>query len=436
MQHVKLFSPHPDQQKVIDEFVIGHPERKWCTLVVGRQWGKSLLAMNAILYWALKHPKSTGCYLSLYNSQLEYVMYQMSDSAAAIIKSKNIMAKRIVMNNGSEIHFKSAENAESIRGYTFDYAVWDEAAFVKDDILKVLRPTLSVHGKKCLIVSTPYIKNWFYDYAMMGENPEKEEYITFRGISTDNPHFPLAELQAAEEIMPADAIRQEFYAEFSESGGGVFVGFHEHCSLIDYKVEEFDERCYVGIDIAIAGKEKSDYTTIVIMNAAGDVINVERWKDGNTESQIRRIMISLAAYDIHRGYIEINQERGIWQKVSREFPNMRDWTTTRKNKPDMIQNLKNDIEKGKLRLPSKKLDPQYFFEFGNFTQEQKAGGYIQYSAPDGQHDDSVIATALANEARVPNRHGRNFFVVNLDGDTNVDPDDKDRGTVETIKIKQ
>ena len=173
MQYVKLFSPHPDQQKVIDEFVIGHPERKWCTLVVGRQWGKSLLAMNAILYWALKHPKSTACYLSLYNSQLEYVMYQMSDSAAAIIKSKNIMAKRIVLNNGSEIHFKSAENAESIRGYTFDYAVWDEAAFVKDDILKVLRPTLSVHGKKCLIVSTPYIKNWFYDYAMMGEKPGK-----------------------------------------------------------------------------------------------------------------------------------------------------------------------------------------------------------------------------------------------------------------------
>ena len=436
MQYVKLFTPHIDQQRILDEFVIGHPDRKWCTLVVGRQWGKSLLAMNAILYWALNNPKSISMYLSLYNSQLEYVMYQMSDTAAEVIQSKNIMAKRIVLNNGSEILFKSAENAEAIRGFTFDYAVWDEAAFIKDDILKVIRPTLAVHGKKCLIVSTPYIKNWFYDYAMMGENPEKEDYVTYRGISTDNPYFLKAELEAAEEIMPKDAVRQEFYAEFVESGGGVFTGFHEHTSIQEYKVEEFDQRCYVGIDIAIAGKERSDWTCVVIMNHLGDIINVERWKDGNTENQIRRIRICLEAYDIHRGFIEINQERGIYQKISLEFPTMRDWTTTRKNKPDMIQNLKNDIEKGKLRLPSKELDPQFFFEFGNFTQEQKPGGYIQYSAPDGMHDDSVIATALANEARVPGRHGRNFFVMNLEGEQDIDPDERERGTIEKIKLNQ
>ena len=414
MQYVKLFTPHRMQQEILDQFVIGNEDKKWCTVCVGRQFGKSLLAMNALLYWALNNPKSTCCYLSLYNSFLEYTMYQMAESAGDIIKSKNIMAKRIVLNNGSEILFKSAENPEAMRGYTYDYAVWDEAAFIKDEVLKVIRPTLAVHGKKCLIVSTPYIKNWFYDFHQMGYDDNHPEYISFKGTSVDNPFFPIAELAAAEATMPMDAVRQEYYAEFSESGGGVFTGFHEHTSLMEYHSEEFNERIYVGVDIAVAGKDSSDWTVCVAMNAAGDIINVDRWKDGNTSSQITRIKAFCSNYDIHRGFIEINQERGIWQNVMPEYPTMRDWTTTRKNKPLMIQNLKNDIEKGKLRLPSKSLDPIFFTEFGNYTQEQKAGGYISYGAPDGHHDDTVIATALANEARVPNRNRAPWFVMDLE----------------------
>ena len=53
---------------------------------------------------------------------------------------------------------RSAENISAMRGYTFDYGILDEAAFIKDEAMKVVRPTFAVNGKKIMIISTPWVK--------------------------------------------------------------------------------------------------------------------------------------------------------------------------------------------------------------------------------------------------------------------------------------
>ena len=87
------------------------------------------------------------------------------------------------------MQFLSAERYDSIRGFSFSHMVVDEAAFIKEIAMQeAIYPTLSALGKKCLIISTPKSKNWFYNAYLKGSNGGSD-YISFRGISTDNPHI-------------------------------------------------------------------------------------------------------------------------------------------------------------------------------------------------------------------------------------------------------
>ncbi len=64
---------------------------------------------------------------------------------------------------GSTIQFFSAERYDNIRGFTFDYLVCDEFAFMDEKAwTEVLRATVLVKGKKVLLISTPKGKNHFY----------------------------------------------------------------------------------------------------------------------------------------------------------------------------------------------------------------------------------------------------------------------------------
>ena len=407
---INLFKPHRGQRRVVDEFVLS-PDLEpnegdlnlchWGIVVCGRQWGKTLLAMNAMLKWALSRNNSYCVWLTPYDRQGDSVYDELGDAASSFIKSKNSQKKEIYFKNGSVLLFRSLENYEAVRGYTFDYGVIDECAFVREEAWKVVRPVFAVNGKKVLVISTPWVKNAFHKMYNLGLDPSRRDFISFQAKSTDNPYFPKAELEGAREVMSDDQIKMEYLAEFGEAGGGVFKDFFDHCNVEEFKSDYREQRCYIGVDIALGGK---DFTTVVIMNQSGKVINVERWQDSITSRQISRLEMIIASYDIAGGYIEMNQERGIAQAINKLHPLIKPWETTRKSKPQLIQNLKKDIEDGKLQLPTRELCPTMFLQLGDFTKTEMSGGYIKYSHPDGGHDDDVIALALAAEARDPNRY--------------------------------
>ncbi len=409
---VELFKPHKVQEEILTQFVMTPALEPnpgdtnlchWGIASIGRQFGKSLLGMNSMLYWALSNNNSYCVWMTPYDRQGEAVFDELTDAASDFILTKNRQDKKVVFKNNSTLLFRSLENYESIRGYTFDYGVIDECAFVREEAWAVVRPTFAVNGKKVLVISTPKFKDMFYKMFMLGKDPDRREYISFTAPSTSNPYFPNAELEAAREILTRDQIRQEYFAEFAESGGGVFDGFDKFCTVKKLHGDYRDERCYIGVDIALGG---DDFTSVVVMNQSGKVINVERWQDPITSRQIARIQTVIESYDIAGGFIEMNQERGISQAIQKKNPLIKPFETTKKTKPQLIQNLKKDIEDGVLALPTNKCCPSMYHQLGDFTKEEKANGYIAYSHPKGGNDDDVIGLALANEARDPNRYNR------------------------------
>ncbi len=57
--NITLFSPHEGQRKIIEGFA--DSPHKFGVVVTSRQWGKSLLAQNLLLYWLLQNPNQKGC---------------------------------------------------------------------------------------------------------------------------------------------------------------------------------------------------------------------------------------------------------------------------------------------------------------------------------------------------------------------------------------
>ena len=86
-----------------------------------------------------------------------------------IVKKKNESKLTIDFINGSSIRFMSAESDDNLRGNTFHYLICDEFAFIKKSTWEyVLRATVLVKGKKCLLISTPKGKNHFFDLWQYG----------------------------------------------------------------------------------------------------------------------------------------------------------------------------------------------------------------------------------------------------------------------------
>lgn len=404
---VRLYTPHQGQDKIQDKIL--ESDAMYHTIVTGRRFGKTMMCMNLILYWGLKYPKRKIAWMTPYQNQARNVYEDLVLHAQNVIKSQNGQLGKIWLNSGTIIEFVSLENFKAIRGSGYSFVVIDEAAFVRPEAINVVRPTFYPLGQKIILISTPWTKSgFFYDYYQLGLDPDEPDYESYHAKTMDNPLIPDNFIEHERLTMPEDMIRVEYLAEFRSDGGDVFTDFIKYASINQYK-GSYAKDCYLGVDIALGGK---DLTCCVILDELGKVIYCERWRESNTQVQIDKISRLFDVYNIKRCNIEINQERGIYQNLSKKFGKkvVKDWYTTGKNKPEMIQNLKKDIEDGIMTLPSRNLDPIFVSEMEIFSSEAKPNGTVMYSAPPGAHDDTVIALALANEARVPKRYGKKFII--------------------------
>ena len=131
---IEGFDPYDKQKEWISK--IENPDIKYATLIVGRQVGKSLIGTNLLLKWALENNNNVLMYAAPLYSQARKVFDDVYNVIAGtpLLVSSNKSNYEIVLINGSKLLFRSTENADSLRGYTNDFLIVDEAAFVKDTV--------------------------------------------------------------------------------------------------------------------------------------------------------------------------------------------------------------------------------------------------------------------------------------------------------------
>ena len=392
--NVTLFSPHSGQRKVINGFA--DSEHKFGIVACGRQFGKSLLAQNLMLYWALQNPKQKCGWVSPIFTQSRKVFKELEAAANKLIKSSNKAELTIELINGSTIQFLGAERYDSIRGFSFNYVVVDEAAFIKESAMnEAIFPTLSALGKKCLIISTPKSKNWFYTYYLKGIDGGSD-YISFAGISTDNPHIDVDFINEQAKSLPPDIFAQEYLAQFSEATNDVFRGIDAVCNINNYEQPRRSTKYYFGLDIGLS----DDYTVLTILDEQGRTAFIDRFNGKSFEEAGNTIINHCRRYNVRGGNIETNGiGAAIYQQVRKSGVKCSPFITTQDSKLTAVRALIQDIENQVLELPSKDLFPHLYNELSAYTYKTSANGKLSFSHPNGFKDDCVDSLWLANQAR-------------------------------------
>ena len=392
--NVTLFKPHPGQKRIIDGFA--NSEHKFCTVACGRQFGKSLLGQNLMLYWLLSNSKQKAGWISPIYSQSKKVFEELINAAHKLVVSSNKADLTIKFVNGSTLQFLSAERYDSIRGFSFNYLVIDEGAFIRREAIdEAILPTLSALGKKCLIISTPKSKNWFYEYYLRGSGQDPN-YISFRGVSKDNPYVDPLFIDEQSKSLPRDIYLQEYEAIFSESTNDVYRGLDAVCILNTFENEGKSRRYYCGIDTAIA----NDFTVCAILDESGRCAKTLRFTGTTFEDAAKTIVNELKRFNIVGGFCETNSiGAALFELIQPYNRKIKPFITTQDSKTKGVRKMIADIENGELILPSKELMSECYNELSSYTYRVSANGKLSFSHPPGMHDDIHDALMFANLAR-------------------------------------
>lgn len=223
------------------------------------------------------------------------------DQGRDVIKSAHVNSMDITLVTGTKIHLRSAENPDNMRGLKVYFAVIDEAAFIKDDMVwnKVIRPALSDLKGDAVFISSPSGRNWFYDLYMNAKNGKSKEWKAWHLTTYDNPTIDPEEIEAAKQTLSSFAFRQEFMASFDTAGGDIFKE-----EWIKYGTAPTDGDYYIAADLAGFGDlskmyesqvAKLDYSSIAVVkaNTSGwfvDRIVYGRWGVKETAEQIFQLV--------------------------------------------------------------------------------------------------------------------------------------------------
>ncbi len=396
------FTPHKGQLQVIDSILSS--EAKFFTLSVGRQWGKSMLGMNMILYWGINNPGSKILWASPVYSQTNKVQKELEQAIkqANIIESINYSDNYLKLRNGSEIIFRSAERYDNIRGYTFDYAVIDEAAFMKEEAwTTAIRPTLAVNGKKVLFLSTPKGKNWFHTMFCQADN--NPNYVSFTAPSIDSPFMSQDEIDDAKNTLPNNIYKQEYLAEFLDDGGEVFSNLSN--ITFDEWPKHRSTKYFAGVDLG----RQTDFTVCIILNAEDQVVDIYRANQKPWDQIVLELSRFINRYNAIT-MVEVNSIGDvIYEQLKSRVKKIEPFVTTSKSKQEVIEQLIYAVNNKDLTIPSESLNKNIYSELSYFTYEYSPKTRnVKYGAPNGLHDDCVMSLAIAYNVMKKNRKYGNY----------------------------
>lgn len=392
------YTPAKHQLDVHNYLANGLGSAKIAVVKAQRQCGKSLLCENQLLYYALNYSRTKSAMISPTLSQSRKVFKDIVDAtiASGIIKKKNESLLEIEFINGSVIFFKSAEQKDSLRGYTLTgILILDEAVFLGDDILELVLPWITV--KKCplLIVSTPKFRTgFFYRYYVAGlKNPRVK---TFDWQQYDLSAF-LSQEQKNElrQLMTKNQYLTEVEGEFLDDNCSVFEGFNE--CILDEPVGF--KKLYVGIDFS--NQTGNDNTVISALNENGQQVFLFYFNDKTTSQQLDFICGFL---EEHRNQIacvvpELNSLGTPLTDMIKErcgWANIQPHITSNNSKNDIINNLQLAFQRKEIGImkDEEQLRELQFYALEYLPKSNK----ITYNAPQGMKDDICIGLALSWKA--------------------------------------
>ncbi len=405
-----LFTPHEKQREIIK--LLERDDIYYVCVNAGRRFGKSMLALNWIVKELINHNGTRGILVSVNHSQVKTLLYELdvAFSDTGVIKQINKSDKIIYFNNGSILKCFVAVNHDRIRGERVDFAVLDEFAMYDNQAWEAsIQPTLATSRRpKVLFISTPRGRGLWFNLFNLGFDGNTT-WANFTAKSEDNPRVQREWLSDMREQASNRIWRQEYLAEFIDDGGEVFEGL-DACLTDGYALTY--NRLYIGIDIGI----KNDYSVIYIQNENLETVFCERFLPGSIDRCVTWLWKILQGYDYHNYFIDIETNRfdSVYTELKNRFKEIKVNPDRIMGATDLTHNEKNkNVEQLSILIEQQRIkiirEPYLVSELRAFTFNFSKSNAIIYGAPDGLHDDMVMA--MLSSIRCYNNNNRAKLVV-------------------------
>lgn len=406
MKVFKGITPHIGQKLLRDNIYkvdaeISDNKDKRCHFFIinaSRQFGKSTLLENLLLKYSIENSNNKILWLSPTNSQSKKIYREIVNAIfhTGIIQDTNQSDLRMILANGSEILFKSAEQGDNLRGLSINYMFVDEFSFIKQTIWQeILLPMLSVKGRKCFISSTPKGKNLFHNLYQLGQSTEYTNYHSWTVNYLQNPLADVNDINNLRNILPDNIFKQEYLAEFIADGGSVFNKISQCETHNQWQEPIAGMQYYAGIDLA----KQNDYTVLTILDKNKNVVFIYRDNKQDWQVLTDQLYYHLNRYK-PKTIIEVNSIGDvIYDLLKKRYNNIQPEFTHSSNKQNLIETLMFELNSVNIFIPTKKLFPELITELEIFEYEYNIKSrFVKYSAPKGFHDDTVMSLAYALKA--------------------------------------
>lgn len=398
---IQLPNPHPGQRAVQRQ------ARRFNVLSAGRRWRKTTLMVSIAVEAA-----ASGRAVLWGAPTFDQVRIGWNETrhAAGEVAQFHLSTMTATLPTNGVIVYRSLDDPDNARGHTADGVIIDEAGDVAERAwYEVMRPMLIDTDGWAWIVGTPKGRNWFWrEYTgAAGRDDTARWQIPTKGCRIEdgtlirephpyeNPDIPWHEIEHIYATSPMDVFRQEILAEFLENEGAVFRNIRANLYPGgDTPEQHAGHRIVMGVDWGKQG----DFTAISVVCAdCKRELALDRFNKIDYAFQRGR----LRALADKWGVTYINAESNamgepVIERLQRDGLPVHGFQTTASSKPPLIESLALALEREEVRWLD---EPVATAELEAYERTVNAKtGRASYSAPEGLHDDTVMARALANDA--------------------------------------
>lgn len=303
------------------------------------------------------------------------------------------------------LDFRSAHRPDDLYGEDVRAVVIDEATRCKPETWAAVFSTLTkTQGQAKIIGNVKGRNNWVYQLARRAEqhnDPKLFQYYkwTYHDALREGLLDPKA-IAEAQALLPEHEFRELYLAEPAEDGTNPF-GLQHVVACTREGLSSAPGR-YFGVDLA----KYKDWTAIIGLDNTGQVACFEHFQRDWQATE----HIVLHAVGHHPTYIDSTGVGDpIVERLQRQRPFLHGFHFSAYRKQQLIEALAIAIREHQIGFPRGRIQE----ELSAFELDYH-NGRLRYSAPEGLHDDTVMALALAWHAYRRHADHRTF-------DFSIDP---------------
>jgi phage FluMu gp28-like protein len=315
----------------------------------------------------------------------------------------------IQLSNGSRIvALPCGPDGATLRGYTADLVVMDEAAFMPEDVIaSVIFPMLATTNGAAIMLSTPWGRDHIFYRSFKNPN-----YWSQHVRAEECPRISKEFLEEQRRDIGELRYKMEYEAEFVEDENSFFSQ-----DLIRECVEDYDPidedqlktggriagDYYLGADFG----KRVDYSVVALLKEEEKdrlrPVFLKQFALGTPYADVVAFIGRLdQKFDIAKGYVDQSAiGESLVEEIKEFAPQIDGLTFTAKAKQDLLILLQTRMEQKRIILPldrsllSQINEQQYRFGKAKPTEKPEEKGIMTFYHPPGTHDDQLWALALA-----------------------------------------